>query len=801
MEKKQIGKYAIVGKVGEGAMGEVFKAHDPVLNRFVAIKTIVSSLDKQDDLRQRFQREAQAAAQLNHPNIVAVYDLGEDKGQIFMAMELLEGTDLREIIRQRKSLTLEEKLRMMEQVCDGLTFAHEKEIVHRDLKPGNLHILPNGQVKIMDFGLARLASSDMTKTGLILGTPNYMSPEQVQAKRVDVRSDVFSLGAVFYELMSYQKPFSAESIHATMFKVVQCEREPLDKLVPDLPQPFIEIVDKALQKEPRDRFQNAGEVSQALQVLRQELGGSSPDVSTSWETVLQETIVADPSQVSEPPPSRVSSVASRASLASRGSAAREGSGSGQKVGSGSRPSLGTLREAQLARSQTRAGNTTWYVGGTLALVVLGAVGYFVLRGESSSEKEQTTSRQEIDALSVALVQSQVQLAQTSLDSKQYRAALDQAETILETDPSNVDAQRIREESRSVLSDLDVAVGEARAALDQGRREDAAAALSRVLAIDPSHPLAAELSTQLNSHFRSQAETARSEMTRSRKAAEGSGAKSTGEFQRADRLAKDSERAFQQGQFAVAAQEFLKARDAFGRASRAAREQTADKAKAEAVAKAEVDQLAREWGQLQQQNRDPAVRRQASFKNAASLAGNAQRMASAGDLGGASQAYRQAMNNLLEAKEQALRTKAAEDARARAAAEARPAPTAQQTPPASPDPPPAPPRVSDEDAIRQVLANYVRAIESEDLSLFVRVKPNLSADERGRLEASFQTVDSHQVDITIATMEIQGSQASVRIARKDTIGFNGKMQTNQSRQIIVFSKGPNGWVIEQIAQAP
>ncbi|MEE9263950.1 MAG: serine/threonine-protein kinase, partial [Vicinamibacteria bacterium] len=354
MEKKQIGKYTVVGKVGEGAMGEVFKAHDPVLNRFVAIKTIVSGLDTQDDLRRRFQREAQAAAQLNHPNIVAVYDFGEDKGKIFMAMELLEGTDLREIIRQRKSLTLDEKLRMMEQVCDGLSFAHEKEIVHRDLKPGNIHILPNGQVKIMDFGLARLASSDMTKTGLILGTPNYMSPEQVQAKKVDVRSDVFSLGALFYELMSYQKPFSAESIHATMFKVVQCEREPLDKLVPDLPRPFIEIIDKALQKEPGDRFQNAGAVFQALHALRQELGGSSGGVSSNSETVLQETIVADPSQVSEPPLSGVSSA------------------SGQRVGSGSRPSLGTLREAQLARSQAR--NTTWYVGGALALVAFAAVG-------------------------------------------------------------------------------------------------------------------------------------------------------------------------------------------------------------------------------------------------------------------------------------------------------------------------------------------------------------------------------------------------------------------------------------------
>ena len=170
------------------------------------------------------------------------------------------------------------------------------------------------------------------------------------------------------------------------------------------------------------------------------------------------------------------------------------------------------------------------------------------------------------------------------------------------------------------------------------------------------------------------------------------------------------------------------------------------------------------------------------------------MAGAGDLAGASQAYRRAMNNLLAAKEQALREKATEDALSLTAAETKPAPPTQQAPP-------APPGVSDEDAIRKVIATYVQAIESEDLSLFASVKPNLSTDERRRVEASFQSVESHQVDITISTMEVRGSQASVRIARTDTIAFNGKKQTNQSRQTMLLSKGPNGWVIEQIAQAP
>jgi ketosteroid isomerase-like protein len=158
-----------------------------------------------------------------------------------------------------------------------------------------------------------------------------------------------------------------------------------------------------------------------------------------------------------------------------------------------------------------------------------------------------------------------------------------------------------------------------------------------------------------------------------------------------------------------------------------------------------------------------------------------------------------MNNLLEAKEQALREKAAEDARAQAARETRPAPAAEPPPP--PATRPAPTTVTDDEAIRQVIANYAQAIENEDLALFASVKPNLSGEERKRLEASFKAVESHQVDITISGIEIQGSQASARLSRRDTIAFNGQKQTNQSRQIMVLSKGPNGWVIEQIAQAP
>ena len=156
MEQHAIGKYRLVSRIGQGAMGEVFKAHDPSLNRLVAVKTISSSLGTETELRRRFLREAQSAARLNHPNIITVYDFGEEEGRIYMAMELLEGSDLKDLIGSHALPDLEHKLDVMEQICEGLAFAHSMDVVHRDLKPGNVHVQPSGQVKILDFGLARL---------------------------------------------------------------------------------------------------------------------------------------------------------------------------------------------------------------------------------------------------------------------------------------------------------------------------------------------------------------------------------------------------------------------------------------------------------------------------------------------------------------------------------------------------------------------------------------------------------------------------------------------------------------------
>src|SRR5512134_78645 len=255
-------------------MGEVFRARDPVLNREVAVKRITAGLDADETVRKRFRREAEAAATLMHPNIITVYELGLEGEQLFMAMELLDGIDLKHALTERK-MTLDEKVGVALQVCEGVAFAHSKDIVHRDLKPANIHILPSGKVKILDFGLARLSGSEMTTAGMVMGTPHYMSPEQVRGQKADARSDVFALGCLFYELLTGRRPFDAESMHGVLFKIMQEDPVPVREAAPETPEPLAQVVEKALAKSPPDRFPNAGDMLAALRQARRALAGRS----------------------------------------------------------------------------------------------------------------------------------------------------------------------------------------------------------------------------------------------------------------------------------------------------------------------------------------------------------------------------------------------------------------------------------------------------------------------------------------------------------------------------------------------
>ena len=248
--RPRIGRYLITGRIGRGGMGMVYRGLDEALEREVAVKTLHAEGTLDADSRRRFEIEAKAAARLQHPNIVTVYELGEDRGIPFIAMELLPGVDLEALLRSGEPLPLVEKLDVVAQVCRGLAYAHERGIVHRDIKPTNVRLLEDGTAKIMDFGIAKLGGTHLTKTGMMIGTVNYMSPEQVRGKPLDGRSDVFSVGVILYEMLAGERPFRAEGPTQVLYKIVNEEPPPPDlSAAGGLAPRLQEILGRALAKD------------------------------------------------------------------------------------------------------------------------------------------------------------------------------------------------------------------------------------------------------------------------------------------------------------------------------------------------------------------------------------------------------------------------------------------------------------------------------------------------------------------------------------------------------------------------
>jgi len=266
-----VGKYEIREQIGRGGMGAVYRAYDPVMEREVALKVILDIALDVPEIKERFYREARTAGKLTHENITIIHDVGEENGRPFIVMEYLPGSDLRTLLERPGALTFQTKLSIASQVCRGLAYSHGKDIVHRDVKPANIRILENGRVKLMDFGIARLGSSALTSTGTVLGTPYYMSPEQIQGKKVDRRSDIFSCGVVLYELFTSSKPFGGEEPTSVMYKIVHEEPEGFDELKRLLPPALPVILEKMLRKDPLQRYQDMDQVVSAFEGLAEDV--------------------------------------------------------------------------------------------------------------------------------------------------------------------------------------------------------------------------------------------------------------------------------------------------------------------------------------------------------------------------------------------------------------------------------------------------------------------------------------------------------------------------------------------------
>ena len=254
-------------------MGSLYRAWDPILERQLAIKLL---RDDNDELRERFSREARSVARLRHRNIVTIFDVGEQDGHPFIAMEYIQGQTLAELIRGRAPISVRRKLQIIDELCDGLAFAHKAGIVHRDVKPPNVMVEHDGTVKILDFGIVRLAESCMTQTGRLIGTLNYMSPEQIAGRPVDLRSDIFAVGAVFYELLSCRQAFHGGLKNGILDRILHEPPPPLE-LCPDLDPEIVRIVDQALEKDPAARYQDLSSMRNDLRRAEVRLDFVSPD--------------------------------------------------------------------------------------------------------------------------------------------------------------------------------------------------------------------------------------------------------------------------------------------------------------------------------------------------------------------------------------------------------------------------------------------------------------------------------------------------------------------------------------------
>lgn len=269
VEKPKLGRYEVEKELGKGAMGVVYQGKDPTIGRVVAIKTMALSQefdeDELADVKERFFREAETAGRLNHPNIVTIYDAGEEHDLCYIAMELLKGKDLIPYTKAGSLLPLGKVMKIMAKVSSALGYAHAQHVVHRDIKPANIMYEPDGDViKVTDFGIARITDSSKTKTGMVLGTPSFMSPEQLAGKKVDGRSDLFSLGVMFYQMLTGQLPFQGDSMAELMYRIANEPPKDIRGLNPRLPACVVDIVHKMLEKQPEQRFQTGEEVEQAI---------------------------------------------------------------------------------------------------------------------------------------------------------------------------------------------------------------------------------------------------------------------------------------------------------------------------------------------------------------------------------------------------------------------------------------------------------------------------------------------------------------------------------------------------------
>jgi serine/threonine protein kinase len=709
---RTVSHYQIVGQLGAGGMGVVYAAEDSRLGRQVALKFVPEELAKDRQAVERLRSEARTASSLNHPNICTIYDIGEHEGRPYIVMELLRGQTLRERLAGGP-LKIHDAVELGIQVADALDAAHHRGIMHRDIKPANLFLVERGQVKILDFGLAKIvrqaASStttqsthDHTAEGITLGTVSYMSPEQVTGELLDGRTDLFSLGVVLYECVTGHQPFTGKT-SAVIFSQI-LTRAPVAPVVfnPELPLRLQEVINNCLEKDRELRYQDAAGLRADLRRVKRDLESGHSGVFRIGTTSNTTT----------------------------------GFGSGQQAvhtDSGTKPT-----------AEQSGANRQPSVTAIAAAVFLGvalAIGLSVIVWQRTRPAPPAPA----PGVSQDYVRTRRGLATTSLEAKNYREAVSYADDVLRVAPDDPEATRIRDAARAILARFDHAATRTRERLAAGDLDGATSALNEARSIEPGSPVVSELSAALVAQLRTQAESARRDTTHSRPAPPPPPSR------------------------------------------QAANEPAREGPRRDSGARAPVPPPAATETPAPQPT--PAVQPPASTPAPQPPAPEPRP---------AQPQQPSAPSPPAPARPEPQTPAAPAPANPAAAGATEPSPERRETGGAGRAGAVSPVE-TDDAAIRRTVQSYARAIETKDIALFRRLKPNMTGDEQRRIEDGFRAVASQQVNINILSVEVHGQDASVRLRRRDTIHAGGREQTTESVQTMTLVRSGSGWVIREIGR--
>jgi eukaryotic-like serine/threonine-protein kinase len=796
-----IGRYQLQEKLGQGGMGIVYRAFDTLIERVVAIKVISSPADLTPEARERFFREARAAGQLSHKNIITIHDLGEVDGQPYLAMEFLEGEDLQRRLHRPDKMGLGRKLDLAIEICDGLEFAHARGVVHRDVKPANIFITDRGTVKILDFGLARLMSSQLTNTNMLMGTVNYMAPEQVRGERADQRSDVFSVGVVLYELLSGRKAFEGDSFASTLYKILQEVPEPLWKIDATLPRELIAIVERALAKPKDERYQSMSELKADLAAYRHqfvlELGGTRPPSGSTTVSDLPATRPPSGGLGSGGAAVRPSTDSARAASAGSGQGAPPGSGAANvPPGSGQAPVSGSGAPGSGTASWAGADRTRRAVLPVLIVLAIAAItgAVWIVRHRSSTPPAPASSSASVPPpVATDPMADLMRQAEQALQGSDYPAAQRYAEMVLKQQPQQAEARRIRDTARDHI--IEASLQHARDAFDAGDFTAASRAAGDVLAIAPENADARRIMDQAGARIRGRgADEARQHMIEARSAAQAARASSLAPaaYRTALRTEQEAQRLFKSGRLAEAATRFYEASGLYRSAETTARSEAAA-----------VSQRAA------QQQTPPAAPTPAPPQRETAPVPEPEKPQPS-----TAQPQQSSLPQTAPAQTQPPQ-----------------APPVQQQPPAPSPPPPsggeqqqpaavpsAPPirsapvptttpdlpsrSPSADEKVNEVLGRYKGALEARSLEDLKRIWPSLSGASQDRIRDEFRHANQISVEIADAHVQVSGATATATFLRRyDIQTVEGQRLHSESQCVMELRRNGNNWVIERIRFTP